>query len=1044
MQHTSTISNVSDIANVLNVAVEIPHDNKIKTKEDNLIIIVIDKSYSMNGGLLSNAKQAALNVVNNFYDKAVFNIISYSDENPSKTKIFNGTRSSKDELINSINLIKCDGGTCFRSAFNGIEKSLDHINNNPQCSIIFFTDGLDTSNRKSDEHDIPKSVLINSKMNNLIDVLKSKTMEHQIHCIGLGSHHDAVFMGNLANSTPNGTFQYVQSSNFIQEKLNNLYQYLESHGKTFKIIHNYGQENSEEFRIIMEQDKEKSDNQYLHGKIYLDTNIKDNFKLIIDSDDEKQVIDLEPTYVDMNITNITEEIVEIINQKIINGISKMSNVDINKEELNKIKKEFEYVNSQLDTIFDEVNKIKIKPIKARVKQRCLEIKNTTNDFWALLRKKMTGSRISNEDIAKMNDTAYSGRIKKGLQRKLDKRAVNNEGLIKSWMSSLESNALSIDDDQEKILREKYNDKIKELGQCPFSLCDIVGCVVSGDSLCIPIKIKSRSQYAIADPSKIIIGDICSGLISAYSFKDLYEYKLKETRNPENVHGGFGKETANITLTTGNREEFNSVFVLYIGDEMWNTTGRIWNKMMCALSTTLDPLAYSFDQVMTFPFLVLEKALSKVKENDNEYNRRIYNYVLETCKHIILDASKNEENSLMNKIKENYNNFMNNANCRTIDIIPSLNVFLMHIHTLQYMNVMEINDKLKFTQLIAEEYSRRIQNVKKDENSVNDDKILELFDVNMDKWINSHLIEYNKYMEKSKSGSKNYKSKFISVLNANGITVDEEQNDDTNNELKDLPFNDPDEWTIDEIDEIPSKLNSLINWGMKNYANYVEPLLKLIGDNNITNIEELGINTNIQKFTFFLQNYMHSTNSTRRYAIENNEYYNPFDYDESKKFISTLVIKSIKNKKNAEILKINKLYEDNESEMDAYKFATSSDLYESIGAFMSVYIGRNIGVYSKALEKNSNCPYLKEKILILITGKYNEIRLFNDKDMKNNYQVWKPKKNKCFKIWNAHKNKYSKEEWIDILKICGISEGTVNSWYYLFFNDYETNSQVLHK
>ena len=47
-------------------------------------------------------------------------------------------------------------------------------------------------------------------------------------------------------------------------------------------------------------------------------------------------------------------------------------------------------------------------------------------------------------------------------------------------------------------------------------------------------------------------------------------------------------------------------------------------------STLDIMGYTSEQLMTIPFLVLNRALTKYEKNQNESNKKILDRIQETC------------------------------------------------------------------------------------------------------------------------------------------------------------------------------------------------------------------------------------------------------------------------------------------------------------------------------------------------------------------------------------------------------------------------------
>jgi len=140
-----------------------------------------------------------------------------------------------------------------------------------------------------------------------------------------------------------------------------------------------------------------------------------------------------------------------------------------------------------------------------------------------------------------------------------------------------------------------------------------------DCMCIGLSIQ-RPEAAIADPSRLIVSDIYPTYVSGHSFLDAAKFKI--TSAGQAAHGGFdpkkaGKDGAEIMPGIG-REKITGVLPLYLFKEHWSIAKRTLQPLfgfMCCL----DVLGYSSEQQFTVPFLVLLKALEKVKKSPTESN-----------------------------------------------------------------------------------------------------------------------------------------------------------------------------------------------------------------------------------------------------------------------------------------------------------------------------------------------------------------------------------------------------------------------------------------
>lgn len=110
---------------------------------------------------------------------------------------------------------------------------------------------------------------------------------------------------------------------------------------------------------------------------------------------------------------------------------------------------------------------KITECKAKVVEVLAILRNASNSF------------LNNAIIAQLNDVAYKAIRKRGVQKKLDERAIKNETSFKANDNKLKKLADKIDEEK---LRAEHHQLIEMLGCCPLSLCDIVELLKGGDCM----------------------------------------------------------------------------------------------------------------------------------------------------------------------------------------------------------------------------------------------------------------------------------------------------------------------------------------------------------------------------------------------------------------------------------------------------------------------------------------------------------------------------------------------------------------------------------
>ncbi len=254
--------------------------------------------------------------------------------------------------------------------------------------------------------------------------------------------------------------------------------------------------------------------------------------------------------------------------------------------------------TRLNQVMTDAFKIKGQARKDSLSD-CQAIKERVREAVAILRECIVNKAVfSNVQIATLNDLAYRGVHHKGLQKKLDKRALEN----KDYYEKLESELQSISQKTNKeSLRTQHGALIEKIGQCPLSVMDTLDCMEDADCMCLSLEI-IRPEAAIADPTKLIIKDIIPTFMSASSFLDSAGFTLQRD---ELAHGGFSmKPGAKLAEGVG-RESISGVLPLYLFKEHWDIARRCCPKVL-GLMCTADVMGFASSQLYTVPFLVLAK------------------------------------------------------------------------------------------------------------------------------------------------------------------------------------------------------------------------------------------------------------------------------------------------------------------------------------------------------------------------------------------------------------------------------------------------------
>ena len=84
-----------------------------------------------------------------------------------------------------------------------------------------------------------------------------------------------------------------------------------------------------------------------------------------------------------------------------------------------------------------IRKIRDKKTRSELLEQCIEFKRKVATIMGIMSRD-TQAQMANLLIAQLNDVAYKAIKKKGLQKKLDERAIKSEKLFRSMEQQLDS------------------------------------------------------------------------------------------------------------------------------------------------------------------------------------------------------------------------------------------------------------------------------------------------------------------------------------------------------------------------------------------------------------------------------------------------------------------------------------------------------------------------------------------------------------------------------------------------------------------------------
>lgn len=166
---------------------------------DKVFTLIVDRSGSMGGTKIIQARNAAKFITNNLNPGDKFNIVDYSDNVLSfRSTHVPYTNQSRDSALNYINSFIASGGTNISGAFTTAVPQFSVASDSTANIIIFFTDGQATVG-------ITNTTQLVNHVNQLV---QSTETEIFLYCFGIGTDANQQLL-TLLSSNNNGLAQFL-------------------------------------------------------------------------------------------------------------------------------------------------------------------------------------------------------------------------------------------------------------------------------------------------------------------------------------------------------------------------------------------------------------------------------------------------------------------------------------------------------------------------------------------------------------------------------------------------------------------------------------------------------------------------------------------------------------------------------------------------------------------------------------------------------------------------------------------------------------------
>lgn len=898
---------------------------------------------------------------------------------------------SATDLAQIFSRMSAGGGTNFTEVFGYVASMLENASADP--AVVFFSDGQDTSDTTPGK----KNVDLAFQM--LRGALTRPGITSEVHSIGFTSDHDAVLLGRIARlGTSQGTFQYVQQAAEISAALDTVLEMTAGPKVACSLI----LPNADPQPLFL--DDTFTATIFVDAKTF-DPNLPAT--LMIGEIPQEISFEKEPD------SSLTVLVIKHIEAEIHHMHDQLTGHP-SRAVLDQLKARINAFDNRLNEVIKDCFKLSRLDRKTAM-QDIQTTKELVGRFNSDLASAYTGT-LNNDQIAKFTALAYKKVTKKGLQKKLDQRVAKNVEIFDKLESQLQTAVSSVDF---PALNARVPEDAKDELTCALSMKNYIEALEDGDCLCLTMNV-GRSQAAIADPSQLTIKSVFSTLLTADSFMDSLKYAVEAAENPEAAHGGFVRDMVASVVKGLAREDITGIMPLYIDEDHWKVA-KLKMKPVMGWTTCLDVLGYSYSQIKTVPFLVLAKVMEEAA-GGSEFKKKQFDLVLDTCAQIYKDSNMRDE------LQDMLFKYTRSPLNRTIDVVQHNFVFLGQL--LAAVKCEEIDlakDEItlkQFIQQMTEEQVRRRLNYGFEAPEADD--LVALLGVDKDFFITSPCEkferDYKAFMDQARAGkgASPWKAAIQALL---GEDAKPTEVDSSGSSSLSAPKLEAPEFT-GEIEVTPIA-EQFIKKGCRvvsENVHLIRQFMRLFTKAPNALVEDYSasvalLNDHKKLLALLLQCYLQRRNSDRREAIENGKYFDPFANGTEIQIFKQVMNEIILAERNRRTNDIINAEAAKASSNVALVFGATSDADEAAGIVKldCRSIGARDGTFARLVQSlfDPKCPEPAEKIKILSQGQYKGITTLSTRKTSGVPQTWSPSRANFAKIWAAHMNVFTKEQWISL-------------------------------
>ncbi|KAG0002662.1 hypothetical protein BGZ79_002546 [Entomortierella chlamydospora] len=1047
------------------VAPEKAEDFTKAKKKEAFFDICLDTSGSMSGSGLRCAKMAMRRLIDH--------LINNCGVPPSKITVYLYShvctvrrlgQPGDDQWINSIST---NGGTSFACVFNEIinhtkahirevERDLQRDDVDIDTTLFFLTDGQDMDAKN-----------LQTAKDNLGQLLQhTPRLESTVHTFGFTGDHDAKLLSWLTSvGTNSGCFQYIRESPGIEKSMSTTLELLGTSAmvaqRKIEILITNADDSAQDWIPIKLDGDDVTGSTVVRQKPFNGGFILWREYQGADSESsnaESAIRELPVKWLAEDSFQRILRMTTFIQHELLRLVEAINNIgnnagtaDQKRAKLLEIDAETEAYSKTLGTMAFASARIKTKLARESCMTACQRTRSLLQSFLAVKADAhKQGGSISNTSLATFNSLAYGQITEAKLKAKLDSRAGKNTALFADLDNKVTEVVAGLDLDA--LEAAESQDTLRELS-CAFSTNNFIEALRDGDCLCMTLDV-SRSPGAIADPSQLVIKSIFPTFLTSSMFTLALGHSLSQN-SPEDVHGGFDRNIDASIAPGVAQESITAVLPLYINKEHWQVA-KLRMKPILGYVVTLDATGYTYSQSITVPFLVLIKALESYPMT--EFNQRQIKLILETC-----DAIYQNSRSLRENTKNMVEQFCASHQQRTVDVITNIYVFMGHvICALRAGDITpaEMSSLMpKFEVAAIEEQIRRDMSWKVSDSLMGNIMDWLNIDRNRDVLVpgRRYREQHDAYVRALEDGDGNgnsgkesvYRSIFDDAREQQGIksasssqsvssvaaivpSLSISATAPTVKPVFSVPEFDPLAWelsqaSLDRLDSIQNVISPTVDKIRRLLAVIQAPLdsdLPEVLTSRLGGISPTGLSDEFFaryspkiRLATLLQAYAHTKNSDRR-SVQS--LMTPFERelaagqdsasDEALQYMKSLYHTKMSHMINEIVADVEEKYLDSKKDEAAAIFTSTSDLKVAAGVLLEAKSRGGAGGRLATTCATSRMRLPREKIQMLLAGKFKGVRLFADQSSKGEILRWNPCKKILYRMFSNYHDKFSLDEW----------------------------------